>query len=166
MRDLMNFKQILFFLGILSVLQLSLAHGQTLKVENVKFAEKDSKIYVTYDFSGNPKKKYNISLALSYDFGTTYTMKPITLSGDVGKGVVPGMEKKIEWDMFKDYPDGLQGEGFIFAVRVNKDQIKKWLPYALSGTGVAGGLVWYYMKSQAKDKKNTSILTITIPADL
>ena len=140
--------------------------SQELKVENVAFSEVNEKIILTYDLSAPPKKKYFISVALSYDFGSTYTMTPFALEGDAGNGITAGKQKTIIWNYKEDYPDGLTGDGFVFAVRVEPYRRKKWVVYALSGAGIAGGLLWYYDNYMKKDDRRSSILTITVPADI
>ncbi|MBN2415775.1 hypothetical protein JXO52_08025 [bacterium] len=155
--------------SVLSFMFLMAAAGATaqeLHVANVAFKEVDEKIILTYDLEAPPKKQYFISVALSYDFGETYTMHPLALQGDVGNGVKTGLQKTIVWDYRRDYPDGLTGDGFVFAVQVEPYKKSKWLAYTVAGTGLAGGLVWYYYHQYMQDDNKNSILTITVPADI
>lgn len=140
--------------------------AQGLHVGNVAFREVNEKIILTYDLEAPPAKKYYISVALSYDFGETYTMLPLALEGDVGNGVRAGNQKTIIWDYKADYPDGLTGDGFVFAVHVEPYRKSRWLAYTVAGTGIAGGLVWYYYHQYMQDDNKNSILTITVPADI
>lgn len=72
------------------------------KTSNVDFRQVDDKVIVTYDLSSQS----DISLFIAVDGGKWNLLESVT--GDVGKGIRPG-KKRIEWDVFEDYPDGIHG---------------------------------------------------------
>ena len=71
-------------------------------VENVdyNYNSQTEKINITFDLIEMPQEKYfNISLEVQID---AQTVKTDAISGDIGKYVKAGAEKKIDWDVFKD----------------------------------------------------------------
>ena len=66
------------------------------KLENLKAEVTGEKIIVTYDITGSqPDDSYNISLYSSQD---KYAAPLTRVTGDVGKKIKEGKNKKIEWD--------------------------------------------------------------------
>ena len=75
--------------------------GQEAKVKNVDIDIEKNKIIVNYDLIGNDiANKHYIELFFIDD---RYSVQvPKKLSGDFGEGVSPGLNKRIEWDVFTD----------------------------------------------------------------
>ncbi len=75
--------------------------GQEAKVKNVGIDIDKNKIIVNYDLIGNDTVgKHNVELFFIDD---RYTIQlPKKLSGDFGEEVKPGLNKRIEWDVFTD----------------------------------------------------------------
>ena len=73
--------------------------AKSAKIENVKLAVKNEKIIVTYDIS-------DFDIYSSYDIGlkilSAQQYVPISVTGDVGKGVLGGQNKMIIWDVYQD----------------------------------------------------------------
>jgi hypothetical protein len=115
---------------------------------------------IQYDLEGIPNKKYHVNLSLSDDYGETFTIKPASVQGDVGKSVTSGPDKEILWDIVKDYPGGLGGEGFVFAVDAKLQKSSKAVYYILGG-GVAAGITYYLV---SKPKKGS--VSITLPGEI
>ena len=63
---------------------------------------------VTYDLVGEPNEDAEVNFSIEYN-GKTYTQDELSLSGDIGK-VISGSNKKIYWDVLKDFPKGLVGD--------------------------------------------------------
>jgi len=144
-------------------LMVSVVRAQELKVQNVHFEDKGETVTVMYDLQGNPEKKYEVSVALSHDQGKSFSIYPQRLSGDVGRNVKPGKNKEIVWKLEDDYPFGLVGDAFVFAVtaQTQKSRISR-LPYYVLGAGLVGGIVYY---STRKSPRENTTMTIRIPAD-
>lgn len=85
--------------------------------QQVTWVLKDSLIEITYNLPGTkPDQTFNVSVYVSRDGGTTYSENPLSLvTGDVGKGVKAGTNKKILWNVFKEMPDF--GGIIVFDVR-------------------------------------------------
>jgi len=80
------------------------------KVTNVRSEQKGQDIVVWYDLSG----KADISVSM-YINGKK---KPITrLSGDVGKRINKGIDRKIVWNVLSEYPDGFEADNIVFTVK-------------------------------------------------
>lgn len=143
---------------------VSMSLSQDLEVKNVQFEDRGETILIKYDFNGNPEKKYHVSLLLSYDYGKSFKIVPRSLSGDVRKNVNPGICKEIVWHLKRDYPDGLIGDGFVFAVDVELQKGKSKIPYYAVGACVLGGAVYFVKKSLEKEPEpTTGTIIITLP---
>jgi TolB-like protein len=116
----------------------------SMSVSNVHFEEKSGTISIIYDLSGQYDKKYLISILLSDNNGRSFSIKPKKLSGDIGKNIKPGRNKKIIWYMKEDFPLGLMGSSFVFEVdaKLQKGGIKRPL---IIGVGVAAVALIVYI---------------------
>ncbi|MFO7969217.1 MAG: hypothetical protein R6U15_03780 [Candidatus Izemoplasmatales bacterium] len=87
---------------ILTVIFLSpITKAQEAKVENVDLKVKNNKVFINYDLISNDLSKEN-SVELFF-IDDRFTIKvPGKVSGDIGEGIEPGVNKTIEWDVFKD----------------------------------------------------------------
>ncbi len=73
---------------------------------------------ITYDVFDADGDTLTISVEVSDDGGKTFTIKPITLSGDASSGILSGTGKNIVWNAGKDYPEQY---GTDFLVKVIAD---------------------------------------------
>ena len=71
-----------------------------------------------------------------------FTVKPVHVEGDVGRDVRAGLDKKIEWFIKKDYPYGLVGDQFVFAVDAAIQKREYNIPFYAVSLGVIGGAVY------------------------
>jgi len=149
---------ILFLL--ISIVQIN---AQEVKVENVSFTQMDELIFIEYDLIGKINKKYTIDVSLSDNYGFSFRLKPQTVRGDIGKDIIPGKDKQIIWEMTEDYPNGLEGEGFVFAVdaTLQKSEGGKTLYYLL-GIGVAALIA----KKIIPPPNDRGSISITIPGEM
>lgn len=94
---------------------------------------------IHYQLTG--KGTFTVAVQVSLDGGKTFDIKPVSLKGDVGKGVSPGESKKIEWEVFSDVKQ-LSGN-IVFMLEATKEPgepINKWLilaGIALTGSAIA-----------------------------
>ena len=139
-----------------------LLKAKDLSVKNVRFKTKGENVVVLYDLEGKIEKKYKINLAVSDDNGTTFRIKPKTMNGDVGKNIKQGSGKEIIWFVHADYPEGLRGKGFVFAVEAElQSGMGKW-PYIL-GAGAVGTIVYFLTPKDKEDTPKTGSIVIDIP---
>lgn len=149
-------------IGSIVLLCVSLS-AQELRVTNVRFEDQGDTVVVMYDLDGRDDKRYEVSLSLSYDGGKTFTIQPEHVSGDVGRGVNPGMGKVVIWELEEDYPSGLIGDRFVFAVTAETQKSRfRHLPYYVLGTGLVGGIVYYAFRRESSKQTD---LVITVPAE-
>lgn len=118
------------------------ATAQPLDIENVSFRQElDSRVIVTYDLLGDPDKEYTVILSIFIPASRKKVPVSLrSLTGAVGKAIKPGRGLEIVWDLRRDYPDGLEGDGFRFIVDAYLQQKKSSkLPWILAGLVAAGG---------------------------
>jgi hypothetical protein len=74
------------------------------EAQNVRFEQRESGIVeIFYDLiASDPRAVFTVALEGSQDNGSTWSMRPKTMTGDVGPGIRPGTAKKIVWDSGKD----------------------------------------------------------------
>lgn len=92
------------------------SHGARVDVSNVRVTISGLRVIVTYDLAGSPYKEYNVALVLRNRNNASFRYIPKMLSGDVGTGKYAGKNKEIVWDMTREFPQGLQGNGYYFVV--------------------------------------------------
>ncbi len=84
------------------------------EVENVRVEQVGDDVHIYYDLRGDADK-YKVTVRGSSDGGRNYRLPMKTVSGDVGKDVRPGSNKKIIWKALKDAGE-LEGDEFVFEV--------------------------------------------------
>ncbi len=89
-------------------------------VSNVRFRVSGLNIVIHYDLNGDPGAKYNVALVLRNRIDPSFSYTPKALSGDVGTGMYAGGDREIIWDIRKEFPQGLQGNGYYFVVDARK----------------------------------------------
>lgn len=149
-------KSLKSLLGVIVILfSQSLVQAQECKVSNVTFKQSGETITIRYDLAGKATKAYQVSVALSDDGGRTFNIRPETLIGDVGERVKPGIGHEIIWSLTVDFPRGLEGDRFIFAVdAVQKKRSKSG--WYLLGAGALGGAVYYAVTLSGGEKASSS----------
>jgi hypothetical protein len=160
----MQIKRYLSFLGF-TLTMAAAAFGQNLKVENVRFDDQGETIVIRYDLSGPAKRKYVVSLSLSYDYGKSFSYIPQKIAGDIGRSIRPGKGKEIIWRVNQDFPDGLIGDGFVFCVEA---EVQKWnkTPLYAIGAGILGGALLFTVKKVISEPEpTTGSVTVIVPSD-
>src|SRR4051812_28577181 len=76
----------------------------TATVENVRFERVGGGVInVFYDLkSDDVSAMFSIALEVSQDAGQTFSLKPTSVSGDIGASIRAGVGKKIVWEASKD----------------------------------------------------------------
>ncbi len=91
-------KRLILFFLLIFVQTLIIA--QNSEVRNVNLDIKNNKVYISYDLIGDDVNNNNVELFFIDD---RYNVKvPKKLDGDFGENINPGINKTIEWDVFKD----------------------------------------------------------------
>ena len=135
--------------AFLLLLHLPVAAGpQTEGVYNVRFTVREERIHVTYDLVG--EGTYAVALRL-----VGSSIRPRTVSGDVGDRIQSGQNKKVVWDALKDVI-ALEEDDLVFEVTaVRTRRSGKWL--LIAGTGAAGVAGISLLKAETSDKGTIAI---------
>ncbi len=75
---------------------------------------------ITYDLTDGDGDTLVVTVQVSSDSGSTFTIPATSLTGDVGSGVIPGTGKAIVWNAGTDYPNQY---GTNFCVKVTADDV-------------------------------------------
>lgn len=123
---------------VLRVAQPHVACAQELKVRDTNFRQEGTEIVVTYDLLGENGEDYTAKLLLSTSGGRAFDYEPKAITGDVGEGIRPGLDKRIAWAVLEDFPDGLRSQNVQMKVVVKKEGGNGWL-YTIGGAVLVGG---------------------------
>lgn len=137
------------------------APAQQPGVENVTFEEIGDSVIVHYDLHGPDQKRFRVRLLVSEDSGATFSILPRAISGDVGRNTLTGIGKRIVWQMKKDFPGGLYGEDFVFAVDAVIQRRSKW-PYIAAGAGILGGTVLLLTSGKRDTDPTTGSIRVSV----
>jgi len=109
-------------------------------IENVAVDTDDRVIEILYDLLPQEMdKKYTVTLEISDDGGRTYTVTPHMITGDVGRDILPGRNKRIVWMIERDFPDDVDLDRYDFRITAKRQGISRNLLYMIAGAVVAGG---------------------------
>ena len=87
------------------------------EAENVAFKQiGGGRVHILYDLvSSDPRAVFMVTLDASQDRGSTFTVRPVSVSGDVGPGITPGTGKLIVWESGRDV-ERLEIDQFRFRI--------------------------------------------------
>ncbi len=87
------------------------------EAENVRFEQVGAgTVHIFYDLvASDPRAVFLVTLDASQDRGSTFTVRPMSVSGDVGPGVTPGTGKRIVWESGRDV-ERLEIDQFRFRI--------------------------------------------------
>ncbi|MBN8545913.1 MAG: hypothetical protein J0L60_07240 [Ignavibacteria bacterium] len=110
------------------------------KVET-NFEVKDQKIYIYYQFDGDPEDKYEIEVKLKRGHNPEFSYEPLELKGDIGKGYFAKKKCTIIWELKESETQQFaDGDDFYFEVVVDESKSKLWLYLLGGGVIVSGGI--------------------------
>lgn len=79
------------------------------EVQNLRFSQEGDKRVATYDLVGNyGEQKVEVSVAITVD-GQARTTETLKITGDFGKKVNVGQDKRIVWNAASDLPKEFEG---------------------------------------------------------
>jgi hypothetical protein len=113
--------------------------GEDIAVKNVRFEVSGNRILITYDLTGVSDQTYVIKVTLKRRQIQSFEYVPKTVAGDVGAGKYSGNGRQIYWDLFREYPYGLEGDDYYFRVEATMiSQASSFLYYLGGGAAVVG----------------------------
>jgi len=110
------------------------SYGFSQKVSNVSHELEGDNIIISYDLEGDADANYNVSVVLRREEYSGFQIIPKSVSGDIGEGKFVGKQRKIVWDVSKDYRIDPEVSDYYFEVKA---------------TIVSGGIPWYYFAGGA-----------------
>jgi hypothetical protein len=112
-------------------------------IENVHFEKSGELIKIFYDLNAPLDKLHDVRLYLRRESDMTFLHRPSHISGDAGTIVIPGVGRRIVWDITKEFPEGLPGDDYYFVVEAEYVEPEGTFPWIWVGGGAAlvGGLV-------------------------
>lgn len=123
-------KYLFFFMLALPLLSFSQ------KVDNIHFEQEDQKIYIYYDLQGE-QDYYNIEIFCKLSEKKSWGKSLNFVSGDVGQNRTPGSNKKIRWDVLREWDD-LKGN-IVFKIEATptfKTYKSSFLPVFIPGARI------------------------------
>ncbi len=113
--------------------------GDEIVVNVVDVRVQSDTIVIIYNLVGSSDETYEVAVTMLREKEPSFKVVPRTVSGDIGEGKFAGNSREIRWNYKKDFPRGLEGEGFYFELSVNKvGGGSPWL-YIVLGAAAAGG---------------------------
>jgi len=139
------------------------------RITNVHFEMNDTIVVIQYDITAlkkntkqsiNDAEEFNIVVILRKENEPGFSLTLTYVTGDVGKGRWSGKNKKIFWDIRKEFPNGIEGADYYIEIRgepvavEEEGNIYTWLGIGASAV-VAGGIAAYFIisGSNSGDKK-------------
>ncbi len=107
------------------------------RLENIRFEVAGRMVYIYYDLIAPTDRTYTVRVTLRRGGNTSFQYKPVNVAGDVGSGVYPGVNRRIAWNISKEFPNGLEGEDLYFVVETDEPP-GEGIP---AGYFIAGGAV-------------------------
>lgn len=107
--------------------------SQEISVSNLSYTMQDSNVVVHYDLNGPADKSYKVLLVLKRRSEPYFKMLPKNVIGQVGEGDFAGKDREIVWHLYRDVPNGLEGEDYYFEVTA-----------AMIVPDHGGGIPWFY----------------------
>ena len=95
------------------------------EADNVTFKQiGGGTVQIFFDLvSTDPRAVFLVTLDASQDRGNTYTVRPTSVSGDVGPGIKPGTGKLIVWESGRDV-ERLEIDQFRFRISAQAGQLE------------------------------------------
>jgi len=103
--------------------------GKTDNLRNVMYLQDGDNLIIYYDLDGDTKLNYNVEILVRGIDDESIEYIPKSISGDVGEGKFVGRSRTINWEISKDFPEGLEDEQYFIEMTVEEE---------------SGGLAWYY----------------------
>lgn len=160
MKHLLRFQRqiICAILPLLTVMLLKTPAEAALQDEgqpqgtNVKWAVKDDIIVINYDLKTELDLKFKVDIVMKREGEASFEALPLTVEGDIGEGYFAGSNREIRWYYRRDYPQGFEGEGYYFEIKVVEiGKESQWLYYALGAAAVAGGIVAFLVSKNQEE---------------
>jgi len=130
------------------------AQGDEPTIKNIVFKVTGSVVEIYYDLIAPPGHTWSVTLTLKRRFAKGFIYLPLEVSGDVGRRVVAGENRKITWNLATEFPQGLPGEDCFFAVdAVQETDVEGGISttyWIAGGAAVVGGVLAIVLSKGSK----------------
>jgi len=110
------------------------------KIHNLSVETDGNIIEIRYDLLPDREdKKYTVTVEISDDGGRSYDVVPHMITGDLGRDILPGRNKRIVWIIERDFPDGFDIDRYDFRITAAQQGMNRNILYIIAGTVLAGG---------------------------
>ena len=95
---------VLLLVSMLCTTAVAAAQQQASRAENIRFdLAEGGVVRIFFDLiADNPQQTVEVTLLVSQDGGQTFELTAVSMSGDVGGAVPPGLGKRIVWESARD----------------------------------------------------------------
>lgn len=132
--------KVLCYILILCLLHPHLGFGNEQAVKNISVQTDGAFIEIRYDLLPERRnRKHTVSLEISDNGGLTYDIAPRIITGDIGRNVIPGRNKRILWFIERDFPGDIDLDRYEFRISAKQQGFSRSVLYVLIGAVVAGG---------------------------
>ena len=136
-------------------------NAQKIRVDNIRYELKENNIEIYYDLIGQASKDYKVSVVLKRENDAAFSVTPVSLQGDIGKGKFAGEGRKIIWNYTNEFKPEAGVTDYYFEVSAKKPS-KTWL-FVAGGILVAGGTATAILLSGGKDNTTNPPVVNTFP---
>lgn len=113
--------------------------GNTDAVRNVEVLTDGAVIEIRYDLvPENANRKHTVSIQISDNGGRTYNVTPYFITGDIGRNILPGRNKRIVWLVEREFPADIDLDRYDFRFTAKPQGLSRNTLYAMLGAAVAG----------------------------
>jgi len=135
--------------------------GAGTSIENVRFEKRSELINIFYDLNAPIDKVHEVRLYLRRESDLSFLYRPMNMTGDVGTIVIPGVGRRIVWDITREFPEGLVGDDYYFVVEaefIEPEGMNPWI-WVGGGAALVAGVVGIILLSGSKDEPPPVITT-------
>lgn len=132
--------KLLCYILILCLLLPNLGFADEQAGKNISVQTDGTFIEIRYDLlPERMNRKHTVSLEISDNGGLTYDVMPRIITGDIGRNVIPGRNKRILWFIERDFPGDIDLDRYEFRISTKAQGLSRNLLYVVIGAAVAGG---------------------------
>jgi hypothetical protein len=145
--------------------QQALANPQQLKYQIVDIQENDGIFTIKYDLDGPNKNEYSVKLVLFKESDSRFSLKPKTITGDIGQGKYSGIGKTIIWNSKKDLDNPLKGNDYYFVLYITKVEPSRfpWLWVGIGGVAAGAAILLISNKPGSESTPDLPAIGISRP---
>jgi len=128
------------------------------------FEASEGKIFIYYEFKGDPDKEFNIEVTLRRTSVPSFKLTPLQMTGDVGEGKFAGRQRTIVWRLKPEEETILDGDDFYFQVTAEPLEGGGIPWYVFAGGAAVGGGVAAILLLNKKDTGTGGTTSTSFPS--